>query len=172
MRSQENDGIPISTICRMRYHAHHNWRVSALRHKRMMFEFSLKNIFIAFFFRLMQKSNGVDNNTLFGTRRDCWFVPSGLCVHTRSVSDGFAFRWRRWVLSTGEIGCNGNAVCCTGSAANISLECRDGVRHFRCIRLHSMFALTIRNKRLGSGYLVGRENALVSNSVIAVGAFN
>lgn len=81
------------------------------------------------------------------------------------------------MFSTSKIRSDGNTLCSSSVATNIHNECGHGVWHICCICMHSMPAITIRNKRLRHSILVNKQHT--SHSIfrriyakIRFGAFN
>lgn len=111
-------------------------------------------LFFGFFFLVLmsfvclQQPDGINNNSLFGAWCNRWPIPGGLRLYTWSVSDSIAFGWSWRLFGIGTIRSDGNTIRCPSIITDIVEQRRYCVRHFCCIRLYSVPAATIRNKRL------------------------
>lgn len=156
MWTQENDGISIPRIRWLCYPARtYDWRVSINSNELHFFQMWLFNfVSISYFICLIRsakKSNSIDYNTFPGTWSNRWTVSSGVCLYSRSLSNRVAIGWCWWLFCVGKIRCNGDAICCPSFTSNFFDKRRHCLWHIRCISLHSMSFVAVRDERCGYG---------------------
>lgn len=108
VRTQENDGISIFGVCRLCDDADGHYKV-----RKLNISIAVNRILMMFPFPYFQ-SNRTNYDTVHGTWCDCRPISSGLCLYTRSISNGIEIGWRRRMFGLGAVRCNGDSIYCSG----------------------------------------------------------